>query len=98
VRAGWLAGGLAASVAAFALVALGPRNEEPDRGAAAVPAVAQNMPVASRPLGAERMTSYLVFHSNYTTAPFRGTLNSHLVAGRAERARWYSAEDFRNGR
>lgn len=98
---GWAAAGVAATAVLAAVVQITPGATRPEVVAATapVPVLRRDAPVRARPLGASRMTNYLVYHSNYTTAPFRGTLNAHLVSAVAPATGWQQpAEDGANGR
>jgi anti-sigma factor RsiW len=87
--AGWAVAGITAAAVLGGVGQLRP-TERPTAVAAAasVPETRQITPSRARPLGASRMTNYLVYHSNYTTAPFRGTLDAHLVSAEVTDARW----------
>jgi anti-sigma factor RsiW len=98
---GWTAAGVAATAVVAGVVRITPDATRSEVVAATAPVAVfrRDAPVRARPLGASRMTNYLVYHSNYTTAPFRGTLNAHLVSAVAPGAGWQqSAEDGGNGR
>lgn len=102
VRRGAAAAGIAAVAVLAAVVwpGIGALRREPVAATAAVaPTLVRNAPLRTRPLGDSRLTSYLVYHSNYTTAPFRSSLNAHLVNARdTSDGRLRSVEDSWNGR
>lgn len=96
---GWLVAASVAGVAVLAVAVLGSRGTrlEPTAVTAATGLVTSGAPAPRRSLGPVRMTNYLLYHSSHTTTPFRTSLTSHLVTGRAEKTGWgASAEDRGN--
>ncbi len=106
MRGGWLAVGVAATVAVVALIIAGPgawRADGERQARSATPVVGfadeeiglLDAPMSRRlpPRSAARLTGYLVALGEYANQLSRSTLDSHLVTARAERALWRQGQD-----